>query len=82
MLKPTVHLNGTSRDQLTSAFLAAYRAVNDAIDAVGEAAPNGRDYYTQGPDAISAATQEHRERIKALMQVRADMMALAEHVME
>jgi hypothetical protein len=80
--KPTLHLNGTSRARLSETFLAAYHATKRAIDAVGEAAPNGRDYYPQGPDALNEAVREHRERMHALMSVQQDMMELAEHVME
>lgn len=48
MRVPTVHLNGTSKGELLDQAHRAARAVANAITAVMQAAPNGRDFYVQG----------------------------------
>lgn len=80
MVAPTVHLNGTPRERLAEGYEAAYRAVTAAIAALYACAPNGRDYYVQGPAAFGRADDEHRARIAALAQVRDDLLALYEAV--
>lgn len=69
MIIPTIHLNGTSRDTLLEQVTDAYSAVKAAIAAVQQAAPNGRDYYPQGNDAIGTAMREHADRIRKLTEV-------------
>jgi hypothetical protein len=48
MQKPTIHLNGTSADSLLRDDEAAHDAVTQAISALAQVAPHGRDYYVQG----------------------------------
>lgn len=79
LAKPTIHLNGTGREALSEGYASAYRAVNAAIDALPEAAPNARDYYVQGSDAIRVATAEHCARVARLQAVRDELYALYEH---
>lgn len=80
MFKPTIHLNGTSRqdllDDLTTAVTAMYRA----IECVQDTAPNARDYYPQGGTAWRGADTEHRGRVERLRAVLAELGELAEHV--
>lgn len=80
MMKPTIHNNGTSRDELMAQVLKATERIREAMTALAEATPNGRDYYPQGPDAIKAAGAEHRERIAKLREVLDDMEALSLHI--
>jgi hypothetical protein len=40
---PTIHLNGTSREQLLKDLQKAANRVRDALAAVEQTAPNGRD---------------------------------------
>ena len=77
MTTPTIHGNGTSAQDLADGYAAAYRAVTEAGDVLAKAGPNGRDYYPQGPDAISKATMEHRTRQTALAGIADDLMELA-----
>lgn len=79
MTTPTIHLNGTGRASLSEGYREAGIAVNAAIDAMSEAAPNARDYYVQGPAAIQAAQAEHVSRVKRLIAVRDELLALYEH---
>lgn len=80
MRKPTIHLNGTSREALQSALADANVAIGRAIDAVAETAPNARDYYVQSGNAFNEARNEHDVRIAKLTDVLADIQALYGHV--
>ena len=77
MIVPTVHYNGTPRDALLEGYRAACRAVVAAIEAVAMTAPNGRDYYLQGQQAIADAAEEHRDRMRHLEAVRDELKQLA-----
>lgn len=82
MRLPTIHINGTSRDALIESYVEALTAIEYAIDAIKYAAPHGRDYYPQGPDAMDQAGDEHILRLKALEKIAAELRALAEHCSE
>lgn len=79
MLLPTVHLNGTSAQALFDANRRAAAAVHDAIAAMSEAYPNGRDFYPQGANAINVAMEEHRTRVRKLEEVAKDLEEIALH---
>jgi hypothetical protein len=70
---PTVHLNGTAGEVLRHQYRTAVEALRRAIDAMGEAGPNARDYYVQGPDAGLAAQRAHETRIASLKRLREDL---------
>ena len=80
MLKPTIHSNGTSREELLNQVLEAGHKIRDAIKALAAAAPNGRDYYPQGTSAIQEAIEEYRARARKLEEVFNDLQTLAEHI--
>lgn len=69
MRLPTIHLNGTSQKYLHEEALAAYNALDAAVNALAALTVNARDYYPQGPDAYAEAVREHRERIERVRQV-------------
>jgi len=73
LTKPTIHLNGSSAEGLAEGYRGAYSAVGDAIRAVQATAPNARDYYTQGPGAVSKADKEHRARLQRLSDVQKEL---------
>lgn len=79
MMKPSIHLNGTSRGDLFDAYVDATVAVEAAIDAVAKAYPHGRDYYPQGDDAFDKARAEHNARLEALNKVANELHRLSEH---
>ncbi len=79
MQYPTVHLNGTSEERLLDGYTHAMSALLNAIKAMEDCAPNGRDYYVNDGD-ISAAAAEHAARVASLVAVRCDLNELAEHV--
>lgn len=63
MTTPTIHLNGTSKQELADGFELAYDALNAAYDAIKQTAPNGRDFYPQGEWVLSKAIGEHTSRL-------------------
>lgn len=73
MTHPTIHLNGTSRNELLVAWESAYDALEVAYKALKETAPNGRDYYLQGDGAYSDAIDEHRARLGLIEQVQNEL---------
>jgi hypothetical protein len=78
--KPSIHLNGTSPDTLAEGYSDAGSALTKAIRALGETAPNLRDYYPQAPDAWNLAQAEHNARVDALLAVMRDLSDLYEYV--
>ena len=66
MLVPTVHLNGTSKQELLNQNAIAIADIEAARESLQAAAPNGRDYYPQGPTALKQATAEHLDRVRRL----------------
>jgi hypothetical protein len=64
---PTLHLNGTSKNDLRDGYADAYDAIDKAIKALANAELNGRDFYPQGPSAYS---QARSERDAAFAQLR------------
>lgn len=80
MMIPTIHLNGTSREELIKQLLNASDALLVAIDKLGDASPHGRDYYPQGPDAFLKAHDEHIARIGRLFDVKTEIDSIAEKI--
>jgi hypothetical protein len=72
-------MNGTSREQLLEGYMNALAAIEYALEAIKYAAPNGRDYYPQGPDAMAQAGDQHILRLKSLEKIAAELRTLAEH---
>ena len=79
-VKPLVHLNGTSRDELYRQYSESRAAVMAAIRTLEQNEPNGRDYYPLGPEAIRTAETEHCDRVKRLAEIRDELLILLEHV--
>src|SRR5262245_27547649 len=82
LVLPIVHLNGTSRAELERQLVDATQAVREAIDALSQASPNGRDYYPGGPALFEAARKQHERRAKVLRdlcnELERDTIALME----
>lgn len=66
MMTPTIHLNGTSREELQAQLANALDAGETFRAALQAAAPNGRDYYPQGNGAICRAQCEHFARLERI----------------
>ena len=82
MTLPTIHMNGTSAADLLEDNCKAGCAIQAAIRALEHAGPNGRDYYTQGPQALRAAQDEHQARVEKLAGVLAELQAMADYIVE
>ena len=80
MIFPTLHLNGTSKGALLDGYCDVGHALTAAIDKMVEHGPNGRDYYPQGEKAFETARSEHEARLEKLIEVRAEINAIAEHI--
>ena len=79
MTLPTIHMNGTSPDDLLAGYRAAMDALTAAADALTACFPNARDYYVQDPQAFPAARAEHDARREAVRKVYDEVVALAMH---
>ena len=79
---PCIHLNGTSREGLLEALCNASNALNDAYSALKQTAPNGRDYYPLGAEAMEKATEEHMSRLRRLDEIKDEIDAIAQGIME
>lgn len=79
---PTVHMNGTSRQELLKQFLDARSALRTAYSSMCAAAPNGRDYYVQSRDAFTTAQEQHRDRLQRIEALITEYETLAEGVIE
>lgn len=80
MISPTIHLNGTSREQLLEQVTEAANALRTALNLIQEAHPNARDYYPQGPTAYRDAEAEHQARSRRVQEVLAEYVQLAETI--
>lgn len=77
---PTVHLNGTAESDLLEALSQACYALGQAKSKLAECAPNGRDYYPQGPNVIYEAQEEHVARARKLEEVERELNEIREHI--
>jgi hypothetical protein len=80
MIFPTIHLNGTSKQQLLDDYCDVSHALNAAMEKMIENGPNGRDYYPQGDQAFQQAVKEHHDRIEQIHRVRLEIETIAEHI--
>ena len=81
LAKPTVHLNGTSRESLQEQLSQAGGAIQLALKALNEAAPHARDYYPQGDgevytESFRTAVAQHEDRYARLQSVLDELTEL------
>ena len=72
MITPTLNINGSSASDLIEPRIAAGRFLQQAIDAMRLAMPNGRDYPGDN-DACVADRNEMRSRIAVLAEMQDDL---------
>jgi hypothetical protein len=82
LIKPTIHLNGSSRKSFEREYEAASEALSKALEALSEMTPNGRDYYVQSNTALTEAVTQHRARMAKIVEVKAEVDALWEHLVD
>lgn len=80
MMIPTIHTNGTARDDLIEQVTSAMDKGRAFIQAMQAMAPHGRDYHPQGSGALAAATLENEARIAIVQSVIDDLNAMAEAI--
>ena len=83
MITPQLNLNGSSADDLIEPRLQAMDHLVDAIEALSQAVPNGRDYPGNAVACI-ADREEHYDRIRAIKTIReaiyAEALAIKEQI--
>jgi hypothetical protein len=77
---PTVHLNGTPAKSLFDGLQATLEALHEAQRRMAEAGPNGRDYYPQGPQAMTAVMEQHEQRHLDLNRMMRELEEMRDHV--
>jgi hypothetical protein len=82
MMKPSIHLNGSSRKDLLDQQTNAMISIRTAIEAVSEACPNARDYYPQGDQAYSGARAEHVSRLERLHAILKEYEEIADAIVD
>ncbi len=80
MTIPTIHLNGTSKDDLLEQWMGYASALRAAREALTKAQPNGRDYYVQSSDALREALNEHSDRARKIDSLIEEAEAMMEKI--
>lgn len=85
MIMPTIHLNGSGRENLENQVREAGEAIHAALEKMAAAAPHGRDYYPQDEGAITGpaykqAEKEHLARMEKVREVLKEYEQLYEWV--
>jgi hypothetical protein len=82
MTYPTVHLNGSGKENLLGSYMEAQEAITKAVHTLEEHAPNARDYYVQGDGAFEKAREEHMKRVYRIYDVRLEIEAIIDYLMD
>jgi hypothetical protein len=82
MKVPSVHLNGTSGEELLKRLWDAVAALDKARSALHEITPNARDYYVQGEGVFTIAMHEHMARLKKVESIINELVEIFEVVGE
>jgi hypothetical protein len=76
MITPKLNINGSSADDLIEPRLKAVDHLMDAIEALSDAAPHGRD-YPNSHTAFLADREAHYTRLATIRRLREDIFAEA-----
>lgn len=84
LVKPTIHLNGTSAKQLFEEYKAAAEACFQALEACKALTVNERDYYLQrteeGGNVFPQAVEQRNQWYNALQTVKAEIIEVLDHI--
>jgi len=81
MIRPVLNINGSSAFDLIDQRRHAMDALLEAIDALKQCTPNGRDY--PGHYALCIADRDtHFDRLAALHALREDLLDEALHIQQ
>jgi hypothetical protein len=75
---PTIHLNGDRASVLLEDHCDAMRSLRAAISDLPEV--NGRNYYPQGEDALTAAIAQRERWVRVLTDVQKEVEDVAERI--
>jgi hypothetical protein len=67
MITPTLNMNGSSADDLIKPRLKAIKLMKDAIEALLQVTPNGRDYANH--EECVADRKKHYDRIEVIYDI-------------
>ncbi len=81
IMQPIVNINGTSRDELVKMRIEARRAIHEALRALQELSPHGRDYIGDR-DAWKRDSDIYRERFRILDAMANDLLDEGVAIME
>lgn len=81
MIRPTLNINGSSAFDLIDARRNAMDALLEAIDALKQCTPNGRDYPGDN-DRLTADRNTHFDRLAALRVLREELLEEALHIQQ
>jgi hypothetical protein len=81
IMQPIVNLNGTSRDDLVKMRIEARRAIHEALRALQELSPHGRDYIGNR-DAWKRDSDIYCERFRILDAMANDLLDEGVAIME
>jgi len=80
-ISPTININGSSKDDLIDPRRKAMDHLMDAIEALKQATPNGRD-YPGNLDRLDQDRKEHFDRLSALRALHTALMVEAVNIQE
>jgi len=77
LIAPTVHMNGTSKEELVQQRIEVVEAARLLYQAMQKAMPNGRDYYPQGDGVGAKAQAAWVERMAMIEQLSDELLTEA-----
>ena len=81
MIRPTLNINGSSAFDLIDPRRTAMGLIDEVIDALKQATPNGRDYLGDR-DRLIADRNIHFDRLAALHTLREQLLDEALHIQQ
>jgi hypothetical protein len=81
MITPQININGSSEGDLIDPRIKAMGHLMDAIEALKQVVPNGRDYPSNNTACI-ADREEHYDRLAKLRALREEIMSEALYIKE
>lgn len=83
LVVPTIHINGTSEEELVRQYSNAVRFLQAGRDALAQTAPHARDYYIHKDKGVLAkATQQHEARMRKVKEVIDELTSIGESILK
>jgi hypothetical protein len=79
---PTIHYNGTSKDELIAQLAASAGALRQAMSTMEKACPHPRDYYIQHAAVWPLARGEHDRRVARVRGVLDEIYEILDAIYE